>query len=325
MCQVRGLVGDAFDCSDLIARFNALRAANSDEADGGWADQWPLAPEELHAAITRRVEIEMLKLYARLRAVTEAEAEAEARKQPFDGDAFLAALPPLRDDQVPNGAPMPFTHERRFVPDPCRGDESTASSSLSSSSSCSSPKQQPVLSLARYLHSRSSLNLFNPALIYPVAPPFHSLAVAVPAPDAPSAAVAQRPWFFRDADSTRCAFPLVGRLVAGLHWRGAAPDPFANAPSLPSLSSSSAAPSKASAASAASAVLASPPVQLARAWLRRWTEWRHSLRASSSKGDSDSTSATADAKSIDRRAECGGVKGFLAAVVRAVEPLPAST
>lgn len=324
---MRGLVGDAFDCSDLIARFNALRAANSDAAGGGWADQWPLAPEELHAAITRRVEIEMLKLYARLRAVTEAEAEAEARNQPFDGDAFLAALPPLRDDQVPNGAPMPLTNERRFVPDPCRGGESIASSSSSSSSSSLSPKQQPVLSLARYLHSRSSLNLFNSALIYPVAPPFHSLAVAVPAPDASSAAVEQRPWFFRDADATRCAFPLVGRLVAGLHWRGAAPDPFANAPSLPSSSSSSStvAPSKASVASAASAVLASPPVQLARAWLRRWTEWRHGLRASSGKSNSDSIVATDAAKTIDRRAVCGGVQGFLAAVVRAVEPLPAST
>lgn len=193
--RVRGVVGEPFDSSELVARFERLCAANP-----GWGDPWPPNREELHAAITRRAEIETLKLYAQLRAANAAEIEAERDGRAFDGEAFLASLPPLRDDQVPNSVPRVDTHERTFVAAP------------------SMPPGAPhVLSLPRYLHSRATLQLFNPPLVYAAAPPLHALVRQAP-PHAPSPAMAVRggPPLFADADndSSSAAISTTGSLPA---------------------------------------------------------------------------------------------------------------
>jgi hypothetical protein len=160
--RVRGIVGEPFEVTDLIDKFERLCAANP-----GWGDPWPPNREELQAAITRRTELEMLKLYERLRAVNKAELEADAQGKTFDGEAYLSSLPPLADTDVPNSGPAVGSNKRTFV------------------KSLHELTPPPYLSLARYLHSRSSLALFNPPLVYAPAPPHHSLTL-LPKPNSPS-------------------------------------------------------------------------------------------------------------------------------------------
>ena len=66
--KLRGLVGEPFDCNDIIEKFDKLVENNP-----GWGDPWPPNREELYVAISRKIEYKLRALYKQLKMVNQHE------------------------------------------------------------------------------------------------------------------------------------------------------------------------------------------------------------------------------------------------------------